>query len=68
MLTPRRVLASFALLGSLLGVTACCNTNPDPTSTAKCASQPSSDDCSKCCTAQGRHGHTFVTGSGCKCM
>lgn len=65
----REVLASIALAAALLGVTACCNTEAHPESTAKCSSSATGDLCKTCCSAQGRNGHTFISGgSGCKCL
>jgi len=60
---PRYVLA--ALIVVFLALLAC--GKADPTSSAKCASQATGDDCGTCCKAEGRNGHRWINGK-CECL
>ena len=64
----KKITLSVLLASVLLVVTGCCNTDPHPASTAKCKASVDGDKCGECCKAEGRNGHTFVSGSGCTCL
>lgn len=56
---------SAVLIVVFLALLAC--GKADPASTAKCAGQTTGEDCSKCCTAEGRNGYRAVNGK-CECL